>query len=352
MKIASSTLALSASHVYAQQREVSESLTVTIGRRLPNGNNSDPAPSRDRVSLSGNPPNPAPQGAANEVAKSDRDSEIDKDPKLSLIRSVVEMLLGHRLRLFDTRDFERTVEGAEVDAPPAQANTQNPPSAGFGIAYDYHATYSEVEQTTFSASGVVNTADGREISFNVNLSMSRSYYEESNVSIRLGDAAKTTDPLVLNFAGTAAQLTDQRFSFDLNADGQKEQINFVTPGSGFLVFDRNGDGKVNDGRELFGPTTGEGFQELAAFDADQNQWIDENDAIYDQLKIWTRDAEGKDVLRSLREANVGAINLNHVATPFSIKNAANELQAQIRTSGTFLQEDGNAGTIQQIDLTA
>ncbi|WP_412479326.1 VCBS repeat-containing protein [Azonexus sp. IMCC34839] len=352
MKIASSTIALSASHAYAQQREVSESLTVTIGRRTPTGNDSDAAPSRDRVSLSGNAPHPAPQGTSNEIAKSDQDSEIDKDPKLSLIRSVVEMLLGHRLRLFDVKDFERTVEETEAPASSSPAETQNAPSAGFGIAYDYHSTYSEVEQTTFSASGVVNTADGREISFNVNLSMSRSYYEETNVSIRLGDAAKTTDPLVLNFAGTAAQLTDQRFSFDLNADGQKEQINFVAPGSGFLVFDRNGDGKVNDGRELFGPTTGEGFQELAVFDADQNQWIDENDAIYDQLKIWTRNAEGKEVLRSLREANVGAINLSHVATPFSIKNAANELQAQIRTSGTFLQEDGNAGTIQQIDLTA
>jgi len=351
MKIASSTLALSASHVYAQQREVSESLNVSIGRRPPPGNNSNPAPSRDRVSLSANP-GPAPQSTSSEAAKNDQDSEIDKDPKLSLIRSVVEMLIGRRLRLFEARDLEDATAEVQAPAAPAQTSSQSAPSAGFSVAYDYHSTYSEVEQTNFSASGVVNTADGREISFNVNLSMSRSYYEETNVSIRLGDAAKTTDPLVLNFAGTAAQLTDQRFSFDLNADGQQEQINFVAPGSGFLVFDRNGDGKVNDGRELFGPTTGEGFQELATFDADGNHWIDENDAIYDQLKIWTRDTEGKNVLRSLREANVGAINLGHVATPFSIKNAANELQAQIRTSGTFLQEDGNAGTIQQIDLTA
>ena len=352
MKIASSTLALSASHAYAQQREVSESLTVTIGRRGPTRNNADPALSRDRVSLSGNMPSPVPQGTSNEVAKSDQDSEIDKDPKLSLIRSVVEMLLGHRLRLFDAKDFERAQEEIQAAAAPTQASPPSTPSAGFGVAYDYHSVYGEVEQTSFSASGVVNTEDGRQISFDVNLSMSRSYYEETNVSVRLGDAAKTTDPLVLNFAGTAAQLTDQRFSFDLNADGQQEQINFVAPGSGFLVFDRNGDGKVNDGRELFGPTTGEGFQELATFDADGNNWIDENDAIFNQLKIWTRNAEGKDVLRTLREANVGAINLSHAATPFSIKNAANELQAQIRTSGTFLQEDGNAGTIQQIDLTA
>ncbi len=350
MKIASSTLAMSASHVFAQQREVSESLTVTIGRRpTPGGNAPEP---RDRVSLSGDL-GARPQNSASQAAANDRDSEIDKDPKLSLIRTVVEMLTGHRLRFFDASDLELSADDVPAPAtPPQQSSGQATPSAGFGIAYDYHAAYSEVEQTTFSASGSVRTADGREISFNLNLSMSRSYYEETNVSVRLGDAAKTTDPLVLNFAGTAAQLTDQRFSFDLDADGQQDKINFVAPGSGFLVFDRNRDGKINDGRELFGPTTGDGFQELAAFDSDGNQWIDENDAIYDQLQVWTRDAQGHDSLRSLREANVGAINLARVATPFSIKNGANELLAQLRTSGTFLQEDGNAGTIQQIDLTA
>jgi hypothetical protein len=45
------------------------------------------------------------------------------------------------------------------------------------------------------------------------------------------------------------------------------------------------DGRVNDGRELFGPITGDGFAELAAYDDDGNNWIDENDGIYDNLSI-------------------------------------------------------------------
>jgi hypothetical protein len=45
------------------------------------------------------------------------------------------------------------------------------------------------------------------------------------------------------------------------------------------------DGRVNDGRELFGPRTGDGFAELAAYDDDGNNWIDENDGIHDNLSI-------------------------------------------------------------------
>lgn len=79
--------------------------------------------------------------------------------------------------------------------------------------------------------------------------MARSYHEQSDVSIRLGDARKKQDPLVLNFSGTATQLTGQRFKFDLNSDGKSEDINMVTGGSGFLALDRNGDGKINNGSE-------------------------------------------------------------------------------------------------------
>lgn len=84
---------------------------------------------------------------------------------------------------------------------------------------------------------------------------------------------------------------------DLDADGMEDQISFVLPGSGFLALDLNGDGRINDGRELFGPETGDGFAELARYDEDGNQWIDENDPVFERLRIWTKDAEGRDVLR-------------------------------------------------------
>lgn len=347
MKILTSNLQLASTHASLQQHEVRERLNMWSGER-PDQRNARPMAS-DEVSLSAAGRAAAETSDTTEAATEDA---MDGDPRLHLIRSLVELLTGRQIRLFDASALQDAqAETPAIEAPPGQSGT-TPAAVGWGMAYDRHESYTEIEQTSFSASGHVTTSDGREIAFNLELSMARTYHEESDISLRLGDATRKTDPLVLNFSGTAAQLTDQRFAFDLNADGQAEQINFVAPGSGFLVFDRNADGKVNNGSELFGPTTQNGFQELAALDGDRNGWIDENDAAYKQLQVWSRNGDGADRLQSLAAANVGAIALARVATPFDLKTNDNELLGQIRNSGIFLQENGAAGTIQQIDLTA
>lgn len=351
MKIASANLQMASSHASRQQHEVSESLKMWVGPQRPRfaGEESRPRPAADNVSLS-DAGKAASQARASDEAE---DAAVNADPRLNLIRSMLEFLTGRRIKVFDASELQARTDQPAVEAPAAAATGQAAAQpAGYGVEYERHESYTETEQTSFSASGTVTTADGRTISFNLQLSMSRLYHEESNVSLRLGDAARKTDPLVLNFAGTAAQLTDQRFAFDLNSDGSKEQINFLAPGSGFLAFDRNADGRINNGSELFGPTSGDGFQELAALDGDKNGWIDENDAAFKQLSVWTRNGAGQDQLQSLGTAGVGAIALNRVNTPFDLKTNANELLGQIRTSGIFLQETGTTGTIQQIDLTA
>ena len=282
----------------------------------------------------------------------------ENDPVLRMIRKLLALLTGEEVRVFDARELQNS-SGASAPAQAAKGQGQGqdqaqaqPRPAGYGVEYDYHETYSEVEQTTFDASGTVRTEDGREISFNLSLSMARSYSTQTDISLRLGDARQKSDPLVINFSGNAAQLTDQRFAFDLNSDGTaSEQINFVTSGSGFLAFDRNGDGVINNGSELFGTKTGDGFAELSLLDADSNGWIDENDAAYAQLSVWTKDSTGADTLRSLQAADVGAISLARVATPFDIKDENNNLQGQVRASSVYLQESGGVGSIQQIDLT-
>ncbi|HEX6733498.1 MAG TPA: VCBS repeat-containing protein [Azonexus sp.] len=351
MKIASADLQMASSHLSLQRHEVSESLKMWVGERRPRFAGEDaPAarPAADPVALS-----EAGLAAQSAEAVAEQEAAVEDDPKLALIRQMLELWLGHEIKIFDAAGWQRRLERAAAasDQAAAPAN-DNPQGAGFGVEYDRRESYSEIEQTHFAASGTVTTADGRSISFQLELSMSRSYHEESSTSIRLGDAARKVDPLVLNFAGTAAQLTDQRFAFDLDADGDQEQINFVAPGSGFLVFDRNQDGRINDGGELFGPRTNDGFAELAALDDDRNGWIDENDDAFGDLQIWSRNAAGEDQLQSLAAAGVGAIALSRLATPFGLKNHANELLGEVRSTGIFLQEDGTAGTIQQIDLTA
>ena len=155
---------------------------------------------------------------------------------------------------------------------------------------------------------------------------------------------------MINFGGAGVELADTQFAFDLDVDGQQEKIAFVAGGSGFLALDKNSDGQINDGSELFGTRSGDGFADLAKFDQDGNQWIDENDAVYRQLRVWQRDASGQDNLTSLAQSGVGALYLGRVASPFSVNTAANQTLGQVRSSGVFLYESGRAGSLQQVDL--
>ena len=66
-------------------------------------------------------------------------------------------------------------------------------------------------------------------------------------------------------------------------------------------FDGDGNGRIDNGRELFGPTSNNGYQELALLDADRSGWIDERDPLFTQLSVWNPE-EG--VLRSLSDAVV------------------------------------------------
>ena len=208
---------------------------------------------------------------------------------------------------------------------------------------------SESESTTFASSGMVKTQDGRSIDFNIEVSMSRAFTSQIN-TLTTQNYIKT-DPLVINLDTDIGSVTDQKFLFDLDSDGDEEEISFAGKGSGFLALDRNGDGRIGDGSELFGTKSGDGFKDLAAFDEDGNGWIDENDSIYSKLKVWTKDEDGNDYLINLKDADVGAIYLDNAHTQFSLKDGNNRLNGEIKKTGIYLHEStGAAGTLNHVDL--
>lgn len=209
--------------------------------------------------------------------------------------------------------------------------------------------FSEQEVTEFSTNGRVCTADGREISFGLSIEMSRSFVQETEVYTEGSFILK--DPLVINLDTDIAEVKDMKFFFDLDADGEEEEISELGSGSGYLALDKNGDGVVNDGSELFGTKSGDGFAELAAYDEDGNRWIDEADEIFSKLKVWVRDENGENRMLDLKEAGIGAIYLGNADTKFSLNNAGtNATNAVIQKTGVYLREDGTAGTVQHVDL--
>ena len=84
------------------------------------------------------------------------------------------------------------------------------------------------------------------------------------------------------------------------------------------------------------------------YDRDKNQWIDENDPIYEKLRIWDQNED--DILVKLSDYGIGAIHLGSVDTSFQLRNSNGETSAQLSSTGIALTETGEVRTVQQIDL--
>ena len=207
-------------------------------------------------------------------------------------------------------------------------------------------TYVEAQALDFHTKALVQ-ADGREYEISLDVSLSRSFVEQTKIVMQRDSYLK--DPLVISLSGLMPTLSSNSFAFDIDSDGERDQISKLSSGNGFLALDKNSNGIIDDGSELFGTKSGDGFSDLSKYDDDKNGWIDENDAIFDKLRIWEK-TDSKDKLVGLGEVGIGAIFLGNTNTPFSLKSDSNELLGEIRKSGFFMYENGIAGVISQIDL--
>ena len=265
---------------------------------------------------------------------------INQPDRLQNLMKIREQTLNYLLDILMEKDTQRKS---------LSLSDLNGAAQPYGGQYTAEFYYEENETTSFSTDGVVKTSDGREISFNVELTMSRTFTQQVSHVVDFG-MPRLVDPLVINMDVPAADVQDQKFLFDLDADGHKEAISRLGAGSGFLALDKNQDGIINDGSELFGARNGDGFADLASYDSDHNGWIDEADEIFDKLLIWSKDAAGNDQLVGLGKAGVGAICLQAQNTRFSMNNEQNQVNALVRQTGMFLYENGGVGSIQQLDL--
>ncbi|MFA6196429.1 MAG: hypothetical protein WC656_07270 [Sulfurimonas sp.] len=331
MKIEQSNVSLSASHQKMSQ--------VFESEKLEKWDTEAEAPERlrqraDRLELSDTFKSLNQSKEASKLTDEMGD-EMSLDPKLMRILRALEVLTGKKI---DMSMFKKLQGGS----------SEEPQRVGWGIDYSYEHHEVHEESLEFSAQGNVKTADGRSMDFAVAVSMKNRSEVHESVSFKAGDAL--IDPLVLNFGADTVTISDVKHKFDLDLDGKSDTFSFVGSGSGFLALDKNSDKKINNGSELFGPTKGNGFKELAAYDVDKNNWIDENDKIFNSLVIWTKDDEGVENLYTLKEKNVGAIYLGNVNTEFTLGDSTQNAQGLLKESGIFLKESGGVGTMQEVDL--
>ena len=359
MKIAASSFAFTSQHSATLSLQQSESLRAWVGARRPDFEGAgQPPPHSPPPTISPAAYNAQaqeqPSSPSGAQAIDDAIDSANRDPVLQLIRTLLEKLTGYNFQVFLDQVFHgKPTQSDPVTAlGPAPTPQQSNPStsAGFGIEHDRHEIRTETEQLHFQAQGTVRTSDGKEFAFELSLDMQRRYSEETSLNLRAGDARRK-DPLVLNFGGNAAQLQSRRFTFDLMGNGQNVDMPMLAGNSGYLALDLNGNGKVDSGQELFGPASGNGFAELARYDGDGNGWIDESDPVFGKLRLWTPDMQGGGTQASLGERQVGALFLGSLATPFELRDNGNRSLGAISGSGVYLNENGSAGSLQQIDLS-
>ncbi|MDX5299335.1 MAG: VCBS repeat-containing protein [Gammaproteobacteria bacterium] len=228
---------------------------------------------------------------------------------------------------------------------PANPVTVNGP---IGATFSRYQHIQLEQSQLFAASGSVTLTDGRQIDFSLYLKSSEQHDYRLQETLSL-QVMPRQDPLVLNFGRERAALQDGVFAFDLNADGQQEWLARLGSGSGYLVFDRNGNGAVDDGNELFGTRTGSGFAELAEFDADGNGWLDAGDPAFEQLQLWVEEGDQRQ-LRSLREMGVGAIYLGSTSSDFDLTASDGRVLGNVKASGLFLTLDGEVRSVEELDL--
>jgi hypothetical protein len=162
------------------------------------------------------------------------------------------------------------------------------------------------------------------------------------LNLNINAEPQKTDPLVLDIAGNGFSTSglSRPVLFDLDGDGRLDQISVPTGDDALLAWDRNSNGRIDDGRELFGDQHGaaNGFAELGKFDDNGDGRIDAADAIFEQLLLLRFDAQGRQSTQSLSQAGVSAIYLD--ARDVKIALGAYDEIAQL---GRFDFADGRSG---------
>jgi len=171
---------------------------------------------------------------------------------------------------------------------------------------------------------------------------------------KFGLAETTASPLVFDLDGDGYELSSldgSSIHFDLNANDYAEQTGWVGADDGLLVYDRNNNGTIDNGTELFGNNTpvngggtaADGFAALADFDTNSDNVIDSNDTQFGDLRIWqdiNQDGKSENAeLKTLSELGIVSINLNATTSSQTVNGHS------IPLVSTFTRLDSTTGNV-------
>ena len=185
------------------------------------------------------------------------------------------------------------------------------------------------------------------------------------------NAETITSPIIIDLDGDGVETTtlSDGVYFDHDGNGLAEKTAWAASDDGLLAIDRNGDGVIDSGAELFGNNTelsngtdaANGFEALAEFDSNADGVIDADDERYADLRVWrdvNQDGVSQaDELFTLDEAGVSAIGTGYQSTNSLDENGNRTFQAGTATlaDGTEVAANDvwfqtNTGLTQTVEL--
>jgi hypothetical protein len=176
--------------------------------------------------------------------------------------------------------------------------------------------------------------------------------EEEDETPDVDDAENRTSPIVIDLDGDGIETLEVGSSyFDLDADGLSEMTGWVSPDDGLLVHDRDGNGRISNGTELFGnystldngDTAENGFQALAEYDDNGDGIVDAQDASYENLQVW-RDLNGNGVSDSGEFQSLADAGVVSVSTEYATSDYIDDNGHAHRQVSTVMLSDGTAST--------
>ncbi|NRA55238.1 MAG: hypothetical protein HRU23_13930 [Gammaproteobacteria bacterium] len=208
-------------------------------------------------------------------------------------------------------------------------------------------TMTRTQSLNYKSSGIYQINDQVfHSTFQLQLSEQRISMTQSTIS-----AQALKDPLLVQFGSSAiGQLNGQYSDIDINNDSTLDRLPMFNGDVGYLVFDKNNNGKADGGHELFGPQSGDGFTDLSALDSNNNGFIDREDENFSQLMLWQIDSSGQEQWRALSDTNIEAISLNSSVTPFNFYDKDDKLQAKLTQSSVAITDKGTAYGVHQVDV--
>ena len=259
-----------------------------------------------------------------------RDKELMQlSPKDRQMLLVVEALLGKEISV---TVFDKT------SASFSRGQRASTPT----IAYEQ--MQEEASSLDLAFKGSITTKKGKQMNF----SLSVKWKEKFAVAQRdiLQQGQNFNDPLIITLDGDTP-VTKDKFDFKLNKNAST--LNRLKKKSGYLAFDKNDSNKIDDGSELFGVKSGDGFADLAKYDEDKNGWIDSNDTIFKSLRFWSP-SKNSDSVKTLKEVGIGAISLQSIKTDFISKEDINKPTAYYKEASVAVGENAQPCALFSVDL--